>query len=348
DVLVCRTEHELTPEIRKKLALFCNVDTNAVIEAKDAESIYDVPKLMLEEKIDLIVLDKLRINNYNKANIDSWLSFLDRLKNPEHTVKIALIGKYIELQDAYKSILESFVHAGGANNCKVEVISIQSEKIKTSNVKRLLGELHGVLVAPGFGDRGVEGKINAVKFARENKIPFLGICLGMQCAAIEFARNVLGLKNANSTEMEVDCKDPIIDLMEDQKSVTKMGGTMRLGAYPCTIGTKESHSYKAYKSVNIQERHRHRYEFNNEYLDAFIEKGMIATGINPDSNLVEIIEDQNHPWFVGVQFHPELKSRVTKAHPLFREFVAAALVYKEENNSATVDKVNKLTKDLNV
>lgn len=324
DVLVCRTEYELSAELRNKLALFCNVRSNAVIEAIDAKSIYHVPLLMLEEEIDQIVLDKLRINSGKKPILNDWSMFLEKLEHPTHKITIGLIGKYIELQDAYKSILEAFVHAGAANDCKVTIKSIHSESIKKDNVKDLLKGLDGVLVAPGFGDRGIEGKIVAIRHVREKNIPFLGICLGMQCAAIEFARNVLKLKKAHSTEMDAKTPHPIIDLMENQKVITAKGGTMRLGSYACTVKS-DTKAHTAYGKTDIQERHRHRYEFNNHYLADFEEKGMIATGFNSERGLVEIMELKDHRWFVGVQFHPEYKSRVTRPHPLFVEFIRAAI-----------------------
>lgn len=330
DILVCRAEKELPNDIRKKLALFCNVPMNSVIEARDASTIYDVPILMRKEKLDERVLSKMKIPHKKDPIIDQWKDFLGKLKNPTDEVKIGLIGKYVELKDAYKSIAESFIHAGAYNECKVNIQWISSEKVdEDENLEKMLGELHGILVAPGFGERGIEGKIKAVKYARVNNIPFFGICLGMQCASIEFARNVLGLKNAYSKEIKDDTPDPVIDLMEDQKNITAMGGTMRLGAYKCTL-IKGSKAYQAYGHTKIEERHRHRYEFNNKYLEDFEKNGMIATGKNPDTNLVEVIELKDHPWFVGTQYHPELKSTVLNPHPLFLKFVKAALKYKKD------------------
>ncbi|MFN0274734.1 MAG: CTP synthase [Chitinophagales bacterium] len=328
DILVCRTEHHLTKELRRKLALFCNVNVNAVIEAIDAESIYDVPLNLLKEDLDEIVLTKLRLPKHGEPDLKTWKNFLSRLKNPTEYVKIGLVGKYVELQDAYKSILEAFIHAGAANECKVKVVSLQSDFINADNVAEKLGDLDGILVAPGFGDRGIEGKITAIKYVRENKIPFFGICLGMQCAVVEFARNILKMKDAHSTEMNAKTKHPVIDMMEEQKSITAKGGTMRLGSYDCRL-FKKTKAYEIYKSQNITERHRHRYEFNNKYLKDFEAKGMSAVGVNPQQNLVEIMELKDHPFFIGVQFHPELKSKVEKPHPLFVAFIKAAMEYKK-------------------
>jgi CTP synthase len=297
DILVCRTERPLTEELKRKIALFCNVKVDSVIEAADASTIYEVPIAMLREKLDLIVLRKLNISNYNEPELHKWKEFLDKVKHPLHKVTIGLIGKYIELQDAYKSILESFIHAGAMNDCKVQVVNVHSEYIDEENVNEKLMGLDGLLVAPGFGFRGVEGKIIAVKYARENNLPFFGICLGMQMAAIEFARNVLGIKDADSTEMNPDTPNPVIDMMEEQKQVTMKGGTMRLGSYPCII-KKDTLAYSIYKTTEIHERHRHRWEFNNKYLKQFEDAGMIASGINPQSGLVEIMELNNHPFFM--------------------------------------------------
>ncbi|MBK8486964.1 MAG: CTP synthase [Chitinophagales bacterium] len=333
DILVCRTEHPLTKELRRKLALFCNVNINAVIEAIDVKTIYDVPLSLLKENLDDIVLAKLKLPHHGEPDLTTWKEFLSRLKNPTKTVKIALVGKYVELQDAYKSILESFIHAGAENECKIEVSYIQSEFITPENVQEKIGDMDGILVAPGFGERGIEGKITAIQFVRENNIPFFGICLGMQCCVVEFARNVLKMEDAHSTEMNAKTKYPVIDKMEEQKEVVDMGGTMRLGAYDCKI-FKKTHAYEAYKSQSISERHRHRYEFNNTYLKDFEAAGMMATGLNPQQNLIEIVELKNHPWFVGVQFHPELKSKVEQPHPLFVEFVKAAIQHKENPQSA--------------
>jgi CTP synthase len=326
DIIVCRSEKPVPPEIRKKIALFTGVNVNSVIEALDAETIYDVPLLMRKEKLDERVLAKLRYPYKKEPNIEAWKEFLGKLKNPTDSVEIGLVGKYVELHDAYKSIAEAFVHAGAYNECKVNLHWIHSEKINEENVASILGKLNGILVAPGFGERGIEGKIAAVKFARENKIPFFGICLGMQCAVIEFARNVLGLQ-AHSTEMQKNPPHPIIDLMEEQKQVKQKGGTMRLGAYPCKL-RKNSKIFQAYGKTLISERHRHRYEFNNLYLEQIEQAGMVASGLNPDSNLVEAIELIDHPWFVGVQYHPELKSTVMNPHPLFIRFVKAAMESK--------------------
>ncbi len=323
DIIVCRTERSLNLELKKKIALFCNVKTEAVIEAMDANSIYEVPLKMLQEGLDVIVLKKLHINGYSAPQLGKWKEFLDKLKYPSGKVTIGLIGKYIELQDAYKSILESFVHAGAMNECKVQIVNVHSEFITEENVNEKLGSLDGLLVAPGFGKRGVEGKIIAVQYARENKLPFFGICLGMQMAAIEFARNVLKLKDAHSTEMDEHTTNPVIDLMEEQKKVTSKGGTMRLGSYPCVLkdGTL---AYDIYGHSPISERHRHRWEFNNAYLQQFEQAGMIASGKNPGTGLVEIIELQDHPFFIGVQYHPELKSTVENPQPIFVNFIKAA------------------------
>ncbi|WP_224998313.1 CTP synthase [Cesiribacter sp. SM1] len=329
DILVCRAEHPLPNDIRKKMALFCNVNINSVIEARDAESIYDVPLLMLKEKLDERVLSKLRMPHKQEPAIEHWKEFLGKLKNPTSETRIGLIGKYVELPDAYKSIIESFTHAGAYNECKVHLKLIHSEEVTAENAQQLLGELDGILVAPGFGDRGIEGKIQTVRFARENGIPFLGICLGMQVAVVEFARNVLGLEGANSTEMNKETPHPVIAMMEDQKNIQEMGGTMRLGTYTCDL-RKGSKAAQAYGKNKISERHRHRYEFNNKYLKEFEAAGMLASGINPDTGLVEMVELKDHPWFVGGQFHPELKSRVLNPHPLFIRFIKAALEYKQK------------------
>lgn len=331
DILVCRSEYPIPLEMRKKIALFCNVKVNSVIESLDAETIYDVPLMMKKEKLDDRVIKKLKISGKHELNLDSWKEFLGRLKNPTEEVHISLVGKYVELPDAYKSIIEAFIHGGAANECKVRIKTIQSEYITPDNIEMLLGKSDGVLVAPGFGSRGFEGKLEAIKFVRERHIPFLGICLGMQCAAVEFARNVLGLADAASTEMNPDTTNPVIDLMEEQKDVTQKGGTMRLGAYICEL-KKGSRAQHIYGKTKISERHRHRYEFNNRYLQAFEEKGMLATGINPENNLVEVIELQNHPWFVAAQYHPELKSTVLNPHPLFVKFIKAAIHHTKTKN----------------
>ena len=326
DILVCRTEYPITDEIRRKLALFCNVEKAAVIEAIDADTIYDVPLLMAKEKLDTQVITKLRLKDKQEPNLVAWKTFLGKLKNPVHEVHIGLVGKYNELQDAYKSIYEAFIHAGAMNECKVHVDAVHSEQLEGNyeSVAKRLKHLDGILVAPGFGERGVEGKIKAIKYVRENNIPFFGICLGMQCAVVEFSRHVLDLKGAASTEVEDAPTHPIIDLMPDQKGITQKGGTMRLGAYECVL-RPDSKSAKAYGSTSIQERHRHRYEFNNQYLTQIEEGGLIPVGTNPQSGLVEIVELENHPWFVGVQYHPELKSTVENPHPLFVGFVNACL-----------------------
>jgi CTP synthase len=333
DILVCRTERPLTDELKRKIALFCNVKQNAVIEAADASTIYEVPIYMLREKLDLTVLKKLNITNYNDPELTKWKEFLDKLRHPFNKVTIGLIGKYIELQDAYKSILESFIHAGAMNDCKVQIVNVHSEFITDENVFEKLTGLDGLLVAPGFGFRGVEGKIIAVKYARENKLPFFGICLGMQMAAIEFARNVLGIPDADSTEMQPDTLNPVIDMMEEQKKITIKGGTMRLGSYPCII-KENTLAYQIYGTTEIHERHRHRWEFNNKYLSRFEESGMIASGINPQTGLVEILELNNHPFFIGVQYHPELKSTVENPQPLFVNFIKAAKEFNERNKIA--------------
>ena len=337
DIIVCRTEHPLNDEIKRKIALFCNVKSDAVIEAADAATIYEVPILMLREKLDLIVLKKLNITNYQEPDLTKWKQFLDKVRHPAKKVTIGLIGKYIELQDAYKSILESFIHAGAINDCKVYVVNVHSENITTENVEEKLNGLDGLLVAPGFGFRGIEGKIIAVKYARENKLPFFGICLGMQMAAIEFARNVLNITEANSTEMDANTTDPVIDMMQEQKEITMKGGTMRLGSYPCAI-KENTLAHEIYNTDQIFERHRHRWEFNNKYLPEFENAGMIASGINEQTGLVEIMEITNHPFFIGVQFHPELKSTVEKPHPIFVHFIKAAKIYSsKDHNEATVN-----------
>ena len=329
DILVCRTEHEIGDNIKAKLARFCNVDKESVIQSIDASTIYDVPNLMLNEGLDKVVLKKLNLKS-EKPNLDVWNGFLKRYKNPNSKIKIGLIGKYVELQDSYKSILESFIHAGAENEVEVEIISIHSEHITKENINSKLCLLNGVLVAPGFGERGIEGKILAIEYVRTNKIPFFGICLGMQMAVIEFARNVLNLKDSNSTEMNKNATHPVIDLMQSQKNVVNMGGTMRLGSWECEL--KELSNVRSiYDSKIIKERHRHRYEFNNDYLDQFESNGLIASGINSKTDLVEIVELNNHPWFIGVQFHPEYKSTVNNPHPLFISFVQAGLKHSKEN-----------------
>ena len=320
DVLVLRTEHPLNTDIRKKVALFCNVNIESVIQSIDVSTIYEVPLLMKEEKLDSTVLKKLNLPENEEPKLEKWRQFINKLKNPKKEITVGLIGKYIELPDSYKSIMESLIHAGSVNQCKVNVECIHSEKITDANVAEKLKGVQGIIVAPGFGQRGIEGKIIATKYVRENNIPFLGICLGMQCAVIEFARNVLGLKDADSTEMSRTTTNPVIDLMEEQKGVTEKGGTMRLGAYPCDI-KKGSKVSEVYNQEHIQERHRHRYEFNNDYIDKFEKAGLKPAGFNPDTGLVEIMEIPEHRWFIGVQFHPEYKSTVVNPHPLFVNFV---------------------------
>jgi CTP synthase len=329
DILVCRTEHHIPQELRKKIALFCNVNLNAVIESIDATTIYDVPLLMLKEQLDKTVLSKLKLPQKNEPDLESWKDFLGRLKNPTNEITVGLVGKYVELPDAYKSITEAFIHAGAKNECKVKVKCIQSEKITKDNVAEKLKGLDGVLVAPGFGSRGIEGKIEAIQYVREHEIPFFGICLGMQCAVVEFARNVLGIKDAQSSEIDENSKNPVISMMEEQKKIKNKGGTMRLGSYTCDL-KKGSKAASIYGKTRITERHRHRYEFNNKYLEQFEKAGMIASGINPENNLVEIIELKNHPFFVGGQFHPELKSTVDNPHPLFVNFVAASILHSKK------------------
>jgi len=332
DVLVCRTEHQISDDIKHKLALFCNVKKEAVIQSIDVATIYDVPLLMQDEGLDTVVLGKLKLDPHSKPNLDQWKAFLKRHKNPKDVVEIGLIGKYVELQDSYKSILESFIHAGAENEVRVIVKSIHSEYLTVDNVEEKLMGLHGILVAPGFGERGIEGKIKAVQYARENNIPFLGICLGMQMAVIEFSRNVLGITDANSLEMDEHCANPVINLMEEQKEVTHKGGTMRLGAWDCQLipGTLASKIYN--EADVISERHRHRFEFNNHYKAQIEAQGMKASGINTETELVEIVEIPSHPWFIGVQYHPEYKSTVLTPHPLFVEFVKAAYTHKTTKN----------------
>jgi CTP synthase len=328
DILVCRTEHELNESIKAKLARFCNVKQEAVIQSIDASTIYDVPNLMLEEGLDKVVLEKLNLKS-DAPDLGRWNEFLKRHKNPKSEITIGLIGKYVELQDSYKSILESFIHAGAENEVKVKVEPIHSEYLNEDNIEFKLGHLDGVLVAPGFGERGIEGKIDAVRYVREHNIPFLGICLGMQMAVIEYARNVLKLEDANSIEMDENTKHPVIDLMASQKDVVNKGGTMRLGAWDCEI-SKDSIAYTVYGETAIKERHRHRFEFNNDYKTQIKAAGMKATGVNPETGLVEIIEIPSHNWFVGVQYHPEYKSTVANPHPLFVAFVNAALKFKKK------------------
>lgn len=330
DILVLRTEKELTDDIRKKVALFCNVEQDAVIESIDVPTIYEVPLRMLKQNFDLVALRKLGLEP-REINLKKWEEFVEKVKHPQENLNIALVGKYTELPDAYKSIVEAFVHAGAANHVHVNLQYVNSEKITPENTGELLKGMSGILVAPGFGNRGIEGKITAVNYARTQNIPFFGICLGMQCAVIEFARNVLGLKNANSTEVE-NTPHPVIDLMEEQKGITEKGGTMRLGAYPCNLN-ENSKSYRIYGTEHISERHRHRYEFNNKYYQDYEKNGMVPAGINPETNLVEVMEIPSHPWFIGVQYHPEYKSTVVNPHPLFVSFVKAAIDYKHKQNA---------------
>tara|TARA_R110000868_G_scaffold4834_1_gene30062 strand:- start:173 stop:1786 length:1614 start_codon:yes stop_codon:yes gene_type:complete len=329
DILVCRTEHEISDEIKHKLALFCNVKREAVIQSIDASTIYDVPILMQQEGLDTVTLQRLALPDTTKPNLEQWNQFLNKHKNPKHEVTIGLVGKYVELQDSYKSILESFIHAGAVNEVKVNVRSIHSEHINEKNFETKLKGLNGILVAPGFGERGIEGKIKAVQFARENNIPFLGICLGMQMAVIEFSRNVLGFTDATSTEMHESTEHPVINLMEAQKNITNKGGTMRLGSWDCELKKGSLVSKVYHGAKEISERHRHRYEFNNEYKEQIEKAGMVASGINKETGLVEIVEISAHPWFIGVQYHPEYKSTVLNPHPLFVGFVKAALEQKK-------------------
>ena len=335
DILVCRTEHPIGMAIRRKLALFCNVEVSSVIESLDAETIYDVPLMMLKENLDTTVISKLRLIDRKEPNLKAWKGFISKLKNPSREVKVALVGKYNELQDAYKSIYESFIHAGAMNNCKVRVTPIHSEQIPDDSREaiEMLHKYDGVLVAPGFGERGIDGKLRAIKFCREHKVPFFGICLGMQCAVVEVARNVAGLSHAASTEVNTESIDPVIDLMEDQKLVTTKGGTMRLGSYECVIEPKSLAS-KAYGRKKITERHRHRYEFNNAYKDVLAKAGLNITGTNPKTGLAEIVELEGHPYFLGAQFHPELKSTVETPHPLFVSFVKATLDYAKKREKS--------------
>ena len=329
DIIVCRTEHSLNDDLRKKIALFCNVEIESVIESIDASTIYEVPILMQNEKLDDVVLKKLNLNNIKSSKLNNWNAFVKKIKNPSNEVSIGLIGKYVELQDSYKSILESFVHAGASNAVKVNVIPIHSEEINIKSSDHIFKNLNGILVAPGFGERGVEGKIEAIRIAREKNIPFLGICLGMQMAVIEFARNVLGFNKANSTEMDINCKYPVISMMESQKNIKEKGGTMRLGSWKCVL-ENNSLAHKIYSTNEINERHRHRYELNFEFMKELSQNGMVFSGKNPDTGLVEIIELSDHPWFFGVQFHPEYRSTVEEPHPVFLSFVKASLSHKNK------------------
>ena len=332
DVIVCRTEYELSNDLKLKLALFCNVKPEAVIQSIDVETIYDVPLEMLNEGLDKVVLDKLGVNSKNKPDLKDWNLFLNKLKNPKKSVKVGLIGKYVELKDSYKSILESLIHAGAINEANVEVITIHSEHLNKKNISDKLKLLNGLIVAPGFGQRGVEGKIEAIKYSREKKVPFFGICLGMQMAVIEYARNKLKFSKANSTEMDSKCDFPVIDLMESQKKIKSKGGTMRLGAWSCKL-LNGSRVKEIYKNEIISERHRHRYEFNNRFTDKIFNDEFKVAGINPETSLVEIIENVKHPWFVGVQFHPEYKSSVSNPHPLFIDFVKSCVINYDANTN---------------
>jgi CTP synthase len=331
DILVCRSEYQLDTSIRRKIAQFCNVEIQDVIASLDAKSIYEVPLLMLEEGLDSRVIEKLNLPAKN-ADLEGWRQFVNKIKHPDSEITIALVGKYVEHHDAYKSIVEALIHGGAMNNTKVNIRWIQSDYISSDNIHNTLRDATGVLVAPGFGDRGIEGKLTAVKFARENKIPFFGICLGMQCAVIEYARNCAGLEGANSTEFDENCIYPVIDYMPDQRKIQEKGGTMRLGKYVCKL-TGNTSAGKAYNAEIIEERHRHRFELNNELRQHLMDHGLIIAGINPERDLVEIIEIENHPWFVGVQFHPELKSTVANPHPLFVEFVKNAKEYSSKNKT---------------
>jgi CTP synthase len=331
DIILCRSETKLNKELKAKIALFCNVDEDSVIDLYDVDTIYEVPLILSKSNLDEIVLRKLNVPS-NGLDLEEWKTFVRRIKNPQHRVKVGLVGKYVKYRDSYKSILEAFIHAGSINNTAVDVELIDSEELTEENCERLLQDLDGVLVGPGFGRRGIEGKIIAIKYVRENKIPFFGICLGMQCAIIEFARNVCGLENANSTEFDKKTKYNVIDLMEEQKKITNKGGTMRLGKYPCKIipGTL---AYSTYNQELVYERHRHRYEVNNEYREIFEKHGMVMSGLSPDGNLVEMIELRDHPWFIGVQFHPELKSRAVTGAPLFIGFIRAALKHRKSKET---------------
>ncbi|MDD3525986.1 MAG: CTP synthase [Bacteroidales bacterium] len=329
DIIVCRTEHPLNQALKRKIALFCNVEESSVIESIDVETIYDVPLLMLDEKLDVEVLRKLEMPIDSEPKLEQWKEFLRKHKNPSRQISIALVGKYVELKDAYKSIIESFIHAGTVNDCRVNLKLIHREELEEQHIGECFAGIDGILVAPVFGVRGIEGKITAIQYARTQGIPFLGICLGMQCAVIEFGRNVLGLEKANSTEFNNKTPFPVIDMMEDQKKISGMGGTMRLGSYECSIAPGTL-AFKIYGKKEITERHRHRYEFNNKYLDQYQQAGLIQSGINTRGDLVEIVELTSHPWFVGVQFHPEYKSTVANPHPLFVSFVKAAIDHSAE------------------
>jgi CTP synthase len=340
DILVLRTEKTLSRELRKKVALFCNVDYDYVIESINVPTIYEVPLRMQDERLDSAVIRKLAIQNTTAPDLRPWKEFVNKLKNPRHTISIGLVGKYVELADSYKSIIESLSHAGAVHETCINLRTIHSEDVTIHNFEKIFIDLDGIIVAPGFGERGIDGKILAAQFSRERNIPYLGICLGMQCAVIEFARNVLGHEKAHSTEINPLTPCPVIDLMEEQKGVTEKGGTMRLGAYPCEIreGTR---TYEAYRKTSIKERHRHRYEFNNEYLREFEDAGMIASGINPESDLVEIMEIPSHRWFIGVQFHPEYSSTALSPHPLFISFIQASLGYSQRGKTEKTVRATK-------
>lgn len=330
DILVCRSEHHLDDTIRRKVAQFCNVDIEDVIESRDARSIYEVPLLMQEEGLDKRVIEKLNLET-EEPKLDNWIGFVEAVCNPSGSIKIALVGKYVEHHDSYKSIVEAFIHAGAVNDCKVEIEWVQSDDLTRENIKDKLKDVSGVLVAPGFGGRGIDGKLAAVEYARLNDIPFFGICLGMQCAVVEFARDVCGWEEANSTEFDEETEYPIIDIMHDQKNIENMGGTMRLGKYACKLA-RDTKSFEAYGDDEISERHRHRYEVNNNLRYKLVENGMVLAGMNPERDLVEIVEIPDHPWFVGVQFHPELRSTVNNPQPLFVDFVKASLKHAKDND----------------
>jgi len=337
DIIVARSEYQLDQSIRRKIAQFCNVEIEDVIASLDAETIYQVPFLMQKEGLDHRVIKKLGLKS-QEPQLDRWIGFVEAVLNPSSEIEIALVGKYVEHRDSYKSIAEAFIHSGAVNDCRVKIKWVQSDNLTGSNVAKKLGNITGILVAPGFGDRGIDGKLAAVNYARVNGIPFLGICLGMQCAVIEYARNVCGWENASSTEFEADCEYPVIDLMSEQKEIDKKGGTMRLGLYDCKV-KKDTKTYQAYGNELFQERHRHRYEVNNNLRYKLVEEGMKLAGINPERDLVEIVELEDHPWFVGVQFHPELCSTVNNPQPLFVDFVKASVKYARDNG------LQKLRKD---
>ncbi|ADU96685.1 CTP synthase [Thermovibrio ammonificans] len=335
DIIVCRAERSIPSAVKKKIALFANLKEHEVVTAKDLPTIYEVPLVLQKERLDELIIEKLQIPTNKEADLTQWKEVVNRIKKPtEGSVRIAIVGKYVELPDAYKSIIESFVHAGAANNVKVEIKWVNAEDLTTTPAEELLSDVHGVLVPGGFGERGIEGKIEAVRFARERKIPFFGICLGMQCAVIEFARNVAGLKGANSAEFDRDTPYPVIDLMEEQKGIEEKGGTMRLGAYPCVL-KEGTFSFKAYGRKEISERHRHRYEFNNAFRETLEKAGLVIAGTSPDGKLVEVVEIKEHPWFVAVQYHPEFKSKPMNPHPLFVDFVKAAKAIRDSREVAS-------------